>query len=137
MIHFNLRCSSGHEFEGWFRSNEAFEWQVEKKQVVCPACSDSKVAKAVMAPAVTAKGRGANGDDAAKKMRKTLVALREHIERNCDDVGNRFAEEARKIHYGEAESRGIYGQSTDEETRDLVDEGVPVKRVPWIKRADS
>ncbi len=136
MIHFNLRCADGHEFEGWFRNSDAFDRQAEKKQIVCPVCSGTKVSKALMAPAVTAKGGGPRTDEAVK-VRKTLQALRDHVERNCDDVGDKFADEARKIHYGEVESRGIYGQSTDEETRDLVDEGVPVKRIPWIKRADG
>ncbi len=134
MIHFNLRCVDGHEFEGWFRNGGAFERQQQKKQVVCPVCSDTRIAKAPMAPAVAAKSSDvANAVD----MRKALTELREHVEKHCDNVGEKFAEEARKIHYGEDEPRNIYGQSTDEETRELVEEGVPVARIPWIKRADG
>ena len=134
MIHFNLSCVDGHEFEGWFRNGGAFERQLQKKQVVCPVCSNTKIAKAPMAPAVAAKGSAVAN---AVEMRKALTELRDHVEKNCDNVGEKFAEEARKIHYGEVEARNIYGRSTDDESRDLVDEGVPVARIPWIKRADG
>ena len=87
-----------------------------------------------MAPAVAAKGSAVAN---AVEMRKALTELRDHVEKNCDNVGEKFAEEARKIHYGEVEARNIYGRSTDEESRDLVEEGVPVARIPWIKRADG
>ena len=134
MIHFNLRCGDGHEFEAWFQNSETYDRQVKRKLVGCPVCSGTKITKAPMAPAVAAKSSAVVD---AVQMRKALVALRAHVEKSCDDVGEKFAEEARKIHYGEVEARGIYGESTEEEARDLVDEGVPVGRIPWIKPADG
>lgn len=143
MIHFNLICANDHEFEGWFQSGAAFEAQAKKSQIACPVCDDAKITKALMAPAVSPKSAGgavarpAKGFGEAAAMHKALNELRDTVERNCENVGDKFAEEARKIHYGETDARGIYGQSTNEEARDLKDEGVDFTRLPWPKRTDS
>ena len=131
MINFNLRCQKDHEFEAWFRSSEAFENQAQKGHVSCPFCGSKKVNKALMAPAVSAKSSGKR--DSAAGAYKALKALREHVEANCENVGDNFAEEARKIHYGEVEKREIYGQATDQEASALTDEGVEFSRIPWVK----
>lgn len=133
MIHFNLRCAEGHEFEGWFESAKAFDDQARRCQVTCALCGSAKIEKAPMAPAITAKG----DESGAAHMREALTELRTRVEENCDYVGERFAAEARKIHYGETGERGIYGESTDQEASELVDEGIKVSRIPWLRRLDS
>ena len=134
MIHYNLRCEQDHEFEAWFQSSQAFDQQVKRRQVECPNCGGTKVVKAPMAPTVRAGRTNLSG---AVKLRQELKKLRDHVEQNCDYVGDKFAEEARKIHHGEVESRGIYGESTDSEASALADEGVKFARIPWVKRDDS
>lgn len=133
MIHFSLRCANSHEFEVWFRSSGDFDKQVKQRQVECPSCGDTKVTKALMAPAV--RSRKTNPSPA--QLRRHLKQLRDHVEKNCDYVGGQFAKEARKIHHGEVEARNIYGESTDAEATALADEGVSFARIPWIKREDS
>lgn len=135
MIHFNLRCAKDHEFEAWFQSSDAFDRQLRSRRVICPSCGDHKIVKAPMAPAVAAQSRRPQPD--AVQMRQALTELRDKVEKNCDYVGNDFPDEARKIHYGEAEARGIYGEATAAEASELVDEGVKVAPLPWIRRADS
>jgi hypothetical protein len=138
MISFNLICSKGHEFGGWFPSSDSFETQVKKKQVPCPDCGDTKVSKSIMAPTVAAKSTVKEKRKAdAAKLRKMLGEVRDHVEKNFDDVGDEFPEEARRIYYGESEPRDIYGNASDEEAEDLADEGVPVGRLPWLKRPNS
>jgi len=141
MISFNLTCSKGHEFEGWFQNSTDFEKQARKKLIECPVCGDAHVEKALMAPTVGTKGevRSARIEKAeqAKNLRKMLGEVREYVETNFDDVGNKFPDEARKIYYGESEDRPIYGNASEDEARDLADEGVPVGRLPWPKRTDS
>ena len=138
MISFNLTCSKGHEFGGWFPSSESFEKQINKKQIPCPDCGDTAVSKSIMAPAVTAKSTvKAKRKAEAAKLRKMLTEVRDHVEKNFDDVGDEFPEEARRIYYGESEVRDIYGNASDEEAEDLAEEGVPVGRLPWLKRPNS
>ena len=134
MIHYSLKCTNSHEFEVWFRSGEDFDKQVKRRQVECPSCGNTKITKALMAPAV----RSGKADPArAVQLRQELKQLRDHVEKNCDYVGGQFAEEARKIHHGEVEARSIYGESTDTEATALTDEGVSFARIPWIRREDS
>ena len=138
MISFNLTCSKGHEFGGWFPNSAGFDEQVKKQQIACPTCGDTVVSKSVMAPAITAKSAVKDERKAKRaKVRKMLTEMRDHIEKNFDDVGDQFPEEARRIYYGETEARDIYGNASDDDAEELVDEGVPVGRLPWIKRADS
>lgn len=141
MISFNLICKNDHEFEGWFRNSADFDRQAKKQLIACPECGDSKIAKSLMAPVVGAKGavRADRTEKAeqAKKVRKMLGEVRDYVETNFDDVGDDFTEEARKIYYGESDERPIYGNATDEDAKELAEEGVPVGKLPWVKRADS
>lgn len=149
MIVFDLRCGGDHEFEAWFASSEAFDRQAKAKKVACPVCGDTKVVKALMAPAVA--GTRKKGEAAAPKPAKgkavmaeqmgqymtALRALRSEVEKNCDYVGERFPEEARKMHYGEADKRNIYGEASVDEARALADEGVAVQAIPWAPDHDA
>jgi hypothetical protein len=143
MIRFSLVCSNEHEFEGWFQSGAAFENQVDDGHLACPVCDGTQVRKAPMAPSISPKGNNRPNlpkaiDPAnAGTMRKALKELREVVETNCENVGDRFADEARKIHYGETEARGIYGETSKDEAVELQDEGVPFARIPWVKPDDA
>lgn len=136
MISFNLRCSKDHEFEGWFRDSATFEKDLKKRRIECPICGDVKLERALSAPNIAPSGkRAAAKAEAASKMRDQLRAFRRHVESTSENVGERFADEARKIHYGEAETRSIYGKASLDEARELHEEGVPVAPIPWIEEA--
>jgi len=136
MILFTLRCSAGHEFEGWFRNGDGFEAQRQAGEIACPDCGDAQVEKALMAPNIGRSHKKAPPITPAQ-MRAALVELRRQVETNCDYVGERFAEEARKIHYGEIDPRGIYGEATAEQSNELAEEGISVGRIPWISPSDA
>lgn len=136
MILFDLRCSQGHEFEAWFRDGAAYDEQAAGGAIACTVCGDTAVSKALMAPAVSTGGPRLDPERAAEAMR-TLRKVQDHIEKNFDHVGPRFAEEARKIHYGEADKRSIYGEATKAEAKELKDEGVRFGQVPWLPRHDG
>ncbi|MHA1536683.1 MAG: DUF1178 family protein [Alphaproteobacteria bacterium] len=138
MILFNLRCGENHIFEAWFRDGETYDRQSARGEVACPVCGISRIEKAPMAPRL-GTGRNKNESDAemARKIRGAFAELRDHVEKSCDYVGAEFAEEARKIHYGESEQRDIYGEASNEEAKDLADEGVAFGRIPWTSRTDS
>jgi len=139
MISFDLRCSDGHVFEGWFGSSQDFEDQKARKLISCPMCGDMHVEKALMAPNVASKKDSASSSTEEMTPQKMMVMLRQmrkHVEQNADYVGPAFAEEARKIHYGDAEHRDIYGEITPEETRELEDEGIEFTSIPWLPDAD-
>ena len=135
MILFDLRCKDGHAFEAWFRDGAAYEDQAAAGGLTCPVCGNAEVSKALMAPAVNSRPK-ADGAQAAQAMR-LWRRVQDHIEKNFDHVGPRFAEEARKIHYGEAEKRSIYGEASKTEAKELRDEGIEVGQVPWLPRHDS
>ncbi|MCH7795557.1 MAG: DUF1178 family protein [Proteobacteria bacterium] len=161
MILYDLRCRRGHVFEAWFRDSAAYDDQVEAGEVACPTCGSKKVEKAPMAPRLAkgglSKGSGETGEaqraeaqtaeterteaETAKaetaKAAEALRGLRRKVEDNFDYVGPQFAEEARKIHYGEADAHNIYGETSDEEAKELRDEGVAFTRIPWGPRQDS
>ena len=141
MISFNLICKNDHEFEGWFRNSADFERQTKKQLVACPACGDVKIGKSLMAPVVGAKdtvlARRTEKAEEARKVRKMLGEVRDYVEKNFDDVGDDFTDEARKIYYGESDERPIYGNATDDDAKELAEEGVPVGKLPWVKPADS
>lgn len=142
MILFNLKCAKDHVFEGWFRNGDAYEKQAQSKTISCPICGSRKVEKAPMAPRIAKRDEKAVARQQAEAQRAALLmaALRElraKVEAESDYVGDRFAEEARRIHYGEAESRSIYGESTEEEAEELREEGIPFTRIPWVPRHDS
>lgn len=135
MIVYDLICSKDHQFEAWFPNSAAYEKQRKARVVECPLCGDVKVRKAPMAPALSRSGRGepAGGDSPAEKGRKimeTVAKVRRYVEENCDYVGERFAEEARRIHSGEAEARGIYGEASEKEAKELDAEGISYQRLP-------
>lgn len=142
MIVFDLICENDHTFEAWFKDSKTFERQRRKKAVACPICDSTKVEKALMAPNITtseAKDRAEHKQKTvmAGQMMKMLSEARKAVEENCDYVGPQFAEEARKIHHGEADKRDIYGEATKEEAEELREEGVEFAEVPWVPRMDN
>lgn len=163
MIRFALRCQKGHEFEGWFRNGDTYDRQAKRGEVRCPDCGSAKVSKAIMAPSIARGGRrGADEPKApeapapapaeaapapapdsgevhvAGKLREALREMRQYIEKNAEYVGPRFADEARKMHKGEADERSIYGEASDAEAEELKEEGIEFGRIPWPKhRHDS
>jgi hypothetical protein len=136
MILFALRCAADHEFEGWFRDGAMFDKQSAGGKITCPQCGNNDVTKAPMAPRV-ARSRKAEATPSPAQLRTALQELRRHVETNCDYVGERFAEEARRIHYGESDPRGIYGETSAEDAAGLADEGIEVSRIPWLPRSDA
>jgi len=135
MIVYDLKCRDGHQFEAWFRDSGAFDAQVEAGDLLCPVCGCANVQKALMAPNLSrgeASPPAAQEDPRAVQARRALLELRRQVESNCDYVGARFPEEARRIHYGESDPRGIYGETTSEEAEALKEEGVEVQRIPWL-----
>jgi hypothetical protein len=132
MIKYQLRCSNGHEFEGWFSDSAAYDRQAARRQVACPACADTKVAKAIMSPSVATR-RDNDGSSAGRtEIVEALRRIRSKVIAEADYVGPRFAEEARRIHHEEAEARQIYGEATREEVVSLVEDGVPVLPLPRL-----
>ena len=166
MIHYQLRCTASdeaHAFDGWFKDSEAFEKLVKAGLVECPVCGGTKVERALMAPAIPKKGRPARNatpemppapppvpavappvppmpaaaGPMPAQLRAMLMQMRAEVERHCDYVGKSFAEEARKIHHGEAEARGIYGETSDAEAEALKEEGIEFARIPWVPPSDA
>lgn len=151
MIHYQLRCADGHDFEGWFRDSTAFEDQSRRGLLTCPHCGAIKVERALMAPSLrTSRSRDRQPEPSPEtgsvamlpdELRATLQRLRAEVERHCDDVGDGFAEAARRMHDRKAASgeatRGIYGQTTEPEREALAEEGIEVTRIPWLPRAES
>ena len=139
MIVFTLKCAGDHEFETWFRDGAAFERLSAKRAVVCPECGSTRVKKAPMAPRLTRGGREPQQavDEGAVKVRNALEALRKQVEERCEYVGGRFAEEARRIHYGETEKRSIYGEASAADAKSLNEEGIEVARIPWVSPMDA
>jgi hypothetical protein len=147
MIVFELRCSQGHRFEAWFRDNAAFDQQCAEGSLECPWCADRDIGKAPMAPHVIRGGRAsadeggvAGGDPAAQspaRLRQALDWLRRQVEANCDYVGADFPEEARRIHYRESDPRGIYGEASERDARELREEGIRVQAIPWLTPRDD
>jgi len=134
LIRFSLICEREHDFEGWFRSNDDFDKQKKRGFVECPACGSHRVEKALMAPAVSTSRKQekialAMGDQQRQAMAQ-LKALADKMRENSDYVGDKFAEEARKIHFGEADPRGIYGEATLDEAKGLAEDGVEFLPIP-------
>jgi hypothetical protein len=137
MILYTLRCENDHEFEAWFASSAAYDRAAKAGQNACPVCGSGEVGKAIMAPAVSGTRKRDTVSLAApdlrnQAMRDALKEFRRKVTENADYVGDKFAEEARKIHFNESESRGIYGEATAEEARDLVEEGISFQPLPPI-----
>lgn len=136
MIKYQLRCSSEHEFEGWFRNSADFDSQSADGLLTCPACGSGEVAKAIMAPAVSTGSAGREGRlrEIRGAMAEAAKRARDYVEKNFEYVGPKFPEEARKIHYGETGERRIYGEATGREAKELVDEGVDIAPLPAAPR---
>ena len=155
MIRYALICDRGHEFESWFQDSAAYDKQAKRALVGCPQCGSTKVEKAIMAPRLsgTAKKQRApieppapTADVAApvpaapvamissqeQEFRSKLKELRDHLTKNADNVGGKFPEEARKMHYGEIEHRSIYGVASPEEAKELSEEGVEFHPLPVL-----
>ncbi len=150
MIHYTLRCSQDHGFDGWFPGSDAFEKQAKRGLLTCPVCGDTAVERGLMAPAVPRKGntRKPDAPPAAQAVavtpdrlpdgvRAALQKLRAEVEKHCDYVGPDFAAEARRIHNGQADPRGIYGETTPDEAEALAEDGIAISRIPWVPRADG
>ena len=154
MIRYSLHCDRGHTFESWFQSSSAYESQEKRKLVNCPVCGSAKVERSIMAPQIVSKkGRDSQSNNVPapvqpaevtapgstpllmaqeRELRAKLKELRDHIVKNADNVGERFPNEARKMHYGDIEHRPIYGEASPEEARSLIDEGVEVSPLPVL-----
>ena len=154
MIRYTLRCERGHAFESWFQSSSAYESQEKRKLVSCPSCGSVKVERAIMAPQIVSKkgredSRAIAAPEAAapevagtestpllmaqeRELRAKIKELRDHITKNADNVGEKFPNEARKMHYGDIEHRPIYGEASLDEARALIDEGVEVSPLPVL-----
>ena len=128
MIRYALACSAGHAFEGWFGSSADYDAQEEQGLLSCPVCGSAEVMKQIMAPSVA--GTKAQRREMEQAQAMMMEAVRAHVEETFDDVGDAFAAEARAIHAGTAENRGIYGQATGREVAELVKDGVPVAPMP-------
>jgi hypothetical protein len=158
MIRYTLRCDADHNFESWFQSSAAYEQQQKRKLVTCPVCGSAKVDKAIMAPNIVSK-RVRKAEPAAlpapetpaaptvpagpegptsllmaqeRELRAKLKELRDHIVKNADNVGERFPNEARAMHYGDKEHRPIYGEASADEARALLEEGIDVAPIPVL-----
>jgi hypothetical protein len=156
MIRYTLRCERDHNFESWFQDSAAYDTQVKRKLVSCPVCDSVKVEKAIMAPRIVGKKGRERAEPAPapapaveapaaptpgatplmmaqeRELRSKLKELRDHIVKNADNVGEKFPNEARKMHYGEIEHRPIYGEASPEEAKSLIDEGVEVSPLPVL-----
>ncbi|MDA8851915.1 DUF1178 family protein [Hyphomicrobiales bacterium] len=128
MIKYSLECNQSHTFDAWFSDSLNFEKQNKNNQISCPNCSSLKIKKSIMAPSIPSKNYKSNLLNEKKdKVEVILSKVRKHVEDNFDYVGDKFADEARSMHYGEKEEREIYGETTIEDAVDLIEEGVNVK----------
>jgi len=149
MIRYALTCGQGHAFESWFQNSAAYDQQTARKLVSCPVCGSTKVGKAIMAPRLSGAKKGGEAPKAPapsqdapapvaivspqeREFRKKLKDLREHLIKNADYVGQRFPEEARKMHYGETEHRSIYGEATPDQAKELHEEGIEFHPLPVL-----
>jgi hypothetical protein len=154
MIKYSLVCEKGHDFESWFADSAAYDKQAKRKLIACPHCGSGKVAKAIMAPRLSASTRKRAALTAAaeaplpapamqpapvamispqeQEIRTKLKELREHLTKNADNVGPKFPEEARKMHYGEIKHRSIYGVASPDEAKDLAEEGIEFHPLPVL-----
>lgn len=150
MILYDLTCAKDHTFESWFKSSTAADKLIKAGTIACPACGSTKVHKAPMAPRVARSGDDGPSEkalvtqqpvpalaEAMAKAEQAMAEMRSVIEKNFENVGDKFPEEARRIHYGEAPGRAIYGDATRAETEALREEGIEVHAVPWKRRTNA
>ena len=150
MINFSLICEKNHEFEGWFRTSEDYVSQIKQGLISCPFCNNTSIRKALMAPAVRSSKKTyeeklpSHKNEKNKKVenkslikddniRVALRNFRSYIEKNCEDVGDNFAKEARLISKGKSKERSIYGKVNNKDAEKLLDEGIEITAIPWIK----
>ena len=143
MIKYTLVCEQRHEFESWFASSVAYDKQAKRGLVNCPTCGSPKVEKAIMAPRLSGARKGSSVAETPaapvamlspqeQELRTKLKELREHITKNADYVGQKFPEEARKMHYGETDHRSFYGEASLEAAKELHDEGIELHALPIL-----
>jgi len=161
MIVFDVKCGNDHVFEGWFADSGTFAEQAAAGEIACPVCGDVSVEKALMAPSVSTTKSAAKGvnkadvpapspapspdqavtlakqKEQAGQMMAMMRAVKEHVEQNFDNVGTKFAEEAKKIHYGETDKRNIYGQATKEQAQELREEGIEFGELPDLPKMNG
>ena len=151
MIKYRLRCDKDHSFDAWFRDSAAYDKQADASLLTCPSCGSSSVSKALMAPNVSSSKKKSDREPPHTdnvpainevppemiELRQKLAALRSEVESNFDYVGKDFAEEARKIHYGETDPHGIYGETSATEAEALRDEGIEFGAIPWVPKSDA
>ena len=138
MIKYNLTCKCGGSFESWFLNSSKFDYLSKKKLIKCIYCDSSSVKKSIMAPNLSSKSNKKVGKEKEfKDIKKQLLKFRRYIEKNCVNVGDNFAQEARNIHYDKKTSKGIYGQATPEEASELEEEGIDVATIPWVNKSDN
>ena len=137
MISYSLICDRSHKFDAWFKSAEAYDQQAERGIVTCPICNSVRVEKALMAPALSRMNSDklslSSGHPQQAEIREMLRVMRKKVTSEADYVGDKFAEEARKIHFKEVDARGIYGEATKEEVAALVEDGVDFMPLPSVK----
>jgi len=138
MIKFDLSCKCGETFESWFSSSDEYASLRKKKLLKCIYCDSTSVKKSIMAPNLSSKSNQKldKGKD-FKNIKKQLLKFRRYIEKNCTDVGDNFAQEARNIHYDKKTSKGIYGKATLEDASELEEEGIDVATIPWVNKSDN
>ena len=133
MIKYNLKCENNHNFDAWFSDSSNFEEQNKNNLIFSPKCNSTKIEKKIMAPNIGSKKQSyTNALKTEKNYEKIIKNVRKHVEKNFEYVGNKFADEARAIHYGEKEEREIYGETSVEEAVDLIEEGVNVSPIPGV-----
>ena len=138
MIKYNLICECGKTFESWFSSSDEHDVLRRKKLINCIYCDSTTVRKSVMSPNLFSKtNKISKNTNLEKKVKKQLLDLRKYIEKNCKNVGDNFTREARNIHYDKKTSKGIYGRATQEETAELMDEGIDVTTIPWVNKLEN
>lgn len=134
MIKYALKCTDGHSFESWFQNGDAFDRLVELGQLTCAICGSPKVEKAIMAPRVGAKSNSLPENPLSKPAtpaEQKLQELRREFEANSEDVGDKFVQEVRDMHYGDTPQRSVHGQARIADAKELWDEGIPVAPLPW------
>jgi hypothetical protein len=156
MIRYTLACDKGHQFESWFADSAAYDKQAKRRLVTCPQCGSAKVDKTIMAPQISTSKKRAKTQAPApaavetsqensqensqvamispqeQEFRVKLKELREHLTKNSDNVGTKFPDEARKMHYGEIEHRSIYGEATPKDAKEMLDEGIEFHPLPVL-----
>ena len=138
MIKYNLICECGKAFVSWFSSSIEFDSLCKKKLVKCIYCDSLHVKKTIMAPSLNTKTNQAlKKNKLEKNIKKQLIEFRKYIEKNCKNVGEKFTQEARSIHYDKKKSQGIYGKATPEETSELIEEGIDIATIPWVDKSEN